>query len=120
MAFDWKEYLDLARFLRVEGGRNITQEAAFRCTVSRAYYAAFCHARNYARDLQGFSPAYKGKDHWLVRKHFSDRRMLEIVDHLDRLRQWRNRCDYYDTVAGLDSFLTPAINKAQEVFDILK
>jgi len=55
MAFDWREYFKLSQFLQGQGV-SFTQEAAFRCAVSRAYYAAFCHARNYARDRLGFSP----------------------------------------------------------------
>ncbi len=70
MAFDWREYLDLARSL-TQPGTGFTQEAALRCAMSRAYYAAFCHARNYARDHHGFMPAYDPSDHKLVRDHFT-------------------------------------------------
>jgi len=118
MAFDWREYLNLARYL-VYGGNGFTQETAFRCAVSRAYYAAFCYARNYARDQHGFSPTYKSEDHWHVRKHFQDRGMTKVARKLDQLRQWRNSCDYDDTIAGVSSLFTSAITRAQEVLDRL-
>lgn len=120
MAFDWREYLELARFLYKGVGNNVNREAAFRCAVSRAYFSAYCHARNYARDRQGFTPKENVDDHWNVKKHFLGKKMITLVDKLDRLRQWRNCCDYDDTAPGLPVFLTEAIDQAQEVFDILK
>jgi hypothetical protein len=56
MAFDWREYLVLARWLQTNTPPGMTEEGARRCAVSRAYYAAFCYARNYARDFLGFTP----------------------------------------------------------------
>jgi hypothetical protein len=119
MAFDWKEYLNLARFLQGQGN-PFTQESAFRCAVSRAYFAAFCHARNYARDRHGFSPTYTGNDHRLVREHFRKRKEAGIAFKLDRLVQWRGKCDYDDTVSDLSRLLTSAIDEAQKVLNILK
>ena len=120
MAFDWVEYLVVSQFLQREAGNNITHEAASRSAVSRVYYAAFCLARNYARDKQGFSPTNKPKDHGLVKEHFKTQGEVKVARNLDKLRQWRNDCDYEDTVAGLFNYLTFAISKAQEVFSILK
>lgn len=114
MAFDWREYLNLARFLHGQGN-----EAAFRSAVSRAYYAAFCHTRNYARDRHGFAPTYKSDDHQLVRNHFRGRGMTQIAQKLDSLRQWRNRCDYDDTVSNISHLLTSATHEAQKVLNML-
>ncbi|MBU0567742.1 HEPN domain-containing protein [bacterium] len=119
MAFNWKEYLNLAQFLQRQTGKGLTQEAAFRCAVSRAYYAAFCYARNYARDRQRFSPTSKPDDHRLVREHFRDKGMAKIAQNLDKLRQWRNNCDYTDTVPNVSILVTSAISKAQEIFSML-
>ncbi len=118
MCFDWEEYLNLARSL--QGQRNkFTQEAAYRCAVSRAYYAAFCYARNYARDRQGYSPKYNSKDHRLVRKHFKSRGMIGIADMLRELRQWRNNCDYNDSVYNISTMRNDAINNAQQIISML-
>ncbi len=59
MAFDWKEFHSLAQFLESLQGSNFSAEAALRSSVSRSYYAAFCQARNSARDEQGFIPLKK-------------------------------------------------------------
>jgi hypothetical protein len=118
MAFDWREYLDLARFL-TQPGTGFTEEAALRCAMSRAYYAAFCHARNYARDRHGFAPSYDPSDHKLVRDHFRGQGMNGIARTLNQLRQWRNLCDYTDTLYNLPTLAPIAIAQAQQVFTVL-
>lgn len=119
MAFNWKEYLNLAQFLQNQSGNSFTQEAAFRCGVSRAYYAAFCYARNYARDRQGFSPTSRPDDHRLVRKHLRGQGMANVAWKLDKLRQWRNSCDYVDTLPDTSVLLTSAISEAQAVLNAI-
>jgi len=114
MAFAWKEYLELAHFLAL-GQNGFSQEAAFRSAVSRAYYAAFCHARNYARDRHGFSLARSPQDHWRVIAHFRSRRRDDIARCLEVLRQWRNRCDYDDVVSGISHVLASILAQAQQV-----
>ena len=118
MAFDWREYLNVAEFLR---GRksDCTQEAAYRCAVSRAYYAAFCHARNYARDRLTLKPTYSHRDHELVRIHFRNCRMPNIDLKLRQLSKWRNTCDYDDTIRNISLMPAFAISEAQQVIDML-
>lgn len=113
MPFDWAEYLRLAYYLQGQAGVGCDQEAGFRTATSRAYYAAFCHARNHARDRLGFTPVYDSRDHGLVRKHFRGSRMADIAMKLDSLRQWRNDCDYDDTVPGAAAMVVAAIKEAQ-------
>ncbi|MBI4319481.1 MAG: hypothetical protein HY675_13420 [Chloroflexi bacterium] len=118
MSFKWKEYLDLARFLlQVQG--DVSHEASWRCAVSRAYYAAFCHARNYARDRLGYQPAGGAQDHSSLVAHYRSNQS-EIADWLDELRSWRNLCDYRDNVYGIDRMPQLAIFSAQQVFDGLE
>ncbi len=116
--FDWREYLAVAHFL-VNTPGNFSQEAAFRCATSRAYYAAFCYARNYARFHHGFVPTGTEADHLGVRDHFERRGMGHISDKLDQLRQWRNRCDYVDEVFQLSRNTAQALTEAQRVLDRL-
>jgi len=120
MAFDWKEYLSLAYFLDRRSGTNFSSEASSRAAISRAYYAAFCHARNYARDYDGFVPIMKVKDHEYVREHFRQNGQSNIAMCLDELRQWRNYCDYYDIVYALPQRLKSALQNAQDIIDKLK
>ena len=112
--------MELARFLTQSAGSAYTQEAAFRSAVSRAYYAAFCHARNYARDRQGFYPTHTPKDHERVRSHFKSKGRPDIARDLEILRRWRNQCDYNDAVFNVSSFLLAALARAQKIIDSLK
>ena len=69
MSFDWKEFLNLACFLRGEKV-EYSRESALRSAVSRAYYSVFCYIRNYARDKEGFKPQGNSKDHKNLREYF--------------------------------------------------
>jgi len=120
MSFDWREYLNLAAFLQTHTGNGFAREAALRSAASRAYYAAFCHARNYARDRQRFRPSGTVADHADVIKHFRTRGDVRTSRGLERLRQWRNRCDYRDVVPNVANLVTSAIRGAQHVLDGLK
>lgn len=55
MSFNWGDYLSLANALLTKPNTPGPEEAAYRSAVSRAYYAAFCIARNYARDEENLS-----------------------------------------------------------------
>lgn len=120
MDFDWREYLNLARCL--DGDRSVRcgAEARQRAAVSRAYYAAFCHARNHAlrhnlaSDYQESARAHRQV--WeTYRRHDRD-----VARHLDDLRHWRNDCDYDDAVPGLAQMCDEALSAAQAVVDRLK
>ena len=119
MPFEWKEYWELARSLHQQGQEANASEAPARCAVSRAYYAAFCHARNYARDQQGFRPAYADSDHKDIRDHFRERHQTGIAGRLDTLRQWRNSCDYKDSVSSLSKLSSSAISRAGKILQEL-
>ena len=119
MPFDWRQYLNLAGFLQGGAGGAVDVEAALRSAVSRAYYAAFCHARNYARDNQNFVLTGSPRDHALVRAHFSGRNEYQLAEWLDMLRRWRNGCDYDDTVQNLPQMAGAAVGRAQDVLNQL-
>jgi len=120
MPFNWIEYLELAKSLQTQQGKIYSQEAAFRSAVSRAYYAAFCYARNFARDFEGFIPRNNVQDHALVKTHFMNQGRPYIARKLDALRKWRNACDYNDIVDDLSELLIDALQKAQEVIEKLR
>lgn len=46
-----------------------------------------------------FVRAYDADDHGRLRHHLKSRRRHGVADRLDRLRQWRNACDYLDDLA---------------------
>ncbi len=127
MSFDWREYLTLAQFLHENGIAGCSKEASERVAISRAYYSAFCHARNYASTKLGFIKG-RGNDHQLLIIHFGvveqvNSALVGVADKLDELRGWRNDCDYDDNVAvitDLDSLVEGALDDAKEILDLLK
>jgi hypothetical protein len=120
--FDWRAYLDLATELSGIHGAEATillSEAASRTAVSRAYYGAFCHARNYAQQRLGYIPQNTPSDHWAVRQHFRRHGMIDVAVSLDVLRTWRNACDYDDTVPTLSTIVGRALQEAAAVIQRL-
>ena len=93
MSFDWIEYLNLADVLIHNKTRFTNDEACFRAAISRAYYSAFCSARNRARDVEGLIVINSAADHGLVKDHYlksPNRQRRKIGTWLDRLRLNRN------------------------------
>jgi len=115
MPFDWREYLNLAKNLGGLGSTGYSQEAADRSAVSRAYYAAFCWARNYAEQLLDFERSGTAKDHKCLRKCLQQRGKTEIASGLNQLRGWRNVCDYDDQVPELRQQVVHAIKIAAKL-----
>mgnify|MGYP001035700768 CR=1 FL=1 len=117
MAFDWTEYLKLANYIQQQGNKSILhKEAAYRSAVSRAYYAAFCYARNCARDNHGFKPRYNRQDHEDLPNFFVSIQKSNVADILDELRQWRNSCDYDDiSPSNLTMMSVVAISNANYI-----
>jgi len=101
MSFNWVDFLALADTLVRDPSSPGPEEASLRSAISRAYYAAFCSARNFARDSENLALEHTARDHQLVRYHFqgaSDRTHRKIGLNLNRLRNNRNKADYDDTL----------------------
>jgi hypothetical protein len=120
MAFEWKYFLDVANHLHQLEKDGLDKEACCRSAVSRAYYAAFCYARNHARDNRGFIPTNTDADHREVRQHFMKSKTRGVASVLDQLRQWRNDADYADEVEDIFSHVQGLLDEAQKVFVWLK
>jgi uncharacterized protein (UPF0332 family) len=122
MMFDWSDYLDLAKELAGQTVNQATEEAKLRSSVSSAYYAAFCKARNYLRDIEGRSIPSTGDAHVFVRDEFrysADRLCRKIGNNLNRLRMDRNKVDYDDSVTGLSSMVIMDLTIALKVISTL-
>ena len=122
MQFEWTHFLDIAKFLHSNGiSNNIPQEGAYRSAIGRSYYAAFCHARTYAVDYLGYTPEGNEEDHKTLRVCFSDHNLRPISSELDRLRQWRNDCDYdLPCYVATDNNSRASIGKAERIVSSLK
>jgi uncharacterized protein (UPF0332 family) len=116
-AFDWREYLELAKALADMKGVESFQEAAQRSAVSRAYFAAFCWARNYAETKGGFKPRRDATVHKELKDYFAEQRREDIVSALTRLRMWRNKCDYEDKVSELDMLVSASLDEAKRIIE---
>jgi len=117
MAFEWKAFLDLAHELHARARGATNPEAFLRTALSRAYYAAFCYARNYARDFLRFDPRDDPDDHGRLRNHLRSKKRGGTATRLDRLRQWRNESDYHDeTSMDLALVVEAALAEAEYVF----
>jgi uncharacterized protein (UPF0332 family) len=124
MKFDWSEYFNLAKELA-----ETSKEAELRSAVSRAYYSAFCLARNYLRDIQQYPRLWRNKTydinaHQYVAEKFiynqsKSQIMIEIGKDLSRLRKMRNKADYEDTMFNLKREARTALMLAQNIISAL-
>ncbi len=123
MSFDWTEYFNLAKELSGQKGIVVSKEAKLRAAISRAYYAAYCKARNYLRDVIKDSQIPKGPNvhKYVVNKFKSDNRKnyRKIGINLDRLRIDRNKADYDDIVEGISSLYFTDLRYAQKILSTL-
>jgi len=122
MSLNWLEYFNLAQEL---AGQNVTpagEEARQPSALSRAYYAAFCQARNHLRDKEGHLLPRDGQVHAYVCDQFRnshDPARNQIGHDLNRLRIDRNKADYDDSVPYLDTMTTRDMTLARRVLSML-
>jgi len=118
LSFDWTDYLLLARELKggaVSVGRR---EAKLRSSISRAYYSAFCSARNFLRDVRREIITSGARAHKVVKDTFEnsgDQVETEVATNLERLRLDRNKADYDDNVSGLENMSGYALKLSEAV-----
>lgn len=109
MNFQWSEYLNFA----IDSAK-LGHEAAWRSSISRAYYAAYCQARN------KLSVRIPDKDShkfvWDEYKSSRDTIKQFIGINGDRLRKKRKSADYFDEYRGdLNKDAEDAIVTAREI-----
>jgi|SRR6476661_3847651 len=124
MKFDWKEYFKLAKELA-----ETSEEAKLRSAVSRAYYSAFCLARNYLRDIKHDPTLSRNKTDINVHKHVADefihhkpksQIMIEIGNDLNRLRPRRNKADYEEPISYSPKEAITALMLAENIISALR
>jgi uncharacterized protein (UPF0332 family) len=123
MTFDWYQYLVLAEYLYDNRDTFPDREACLRAAISKAYYAAFCSARNYARDFDRLVLDESAQDHGSVKKHYiraPDPKNRQVGNSLDRLRDLRNQADYSDSIDKLEELAKAAISQSKQVHTLLK
>jgi uncharacterized protein (UPF0332 family) len=117
VAFDWGDYLVLARELSER-----KDEASLRSAISRAYYAVFGSAR--ARiEPDDASPIAAPDDHRAVWRSYQDSdEDIRYYIGLDgnRLRRARNAADYDPVFADLDMRARRAVEDAEIILSNLR
>ncbi len=114
--FEWTAYLDLAKALGQQ-----PDEASQRSSVSRAYYACFCSARN-RLIKEGCTIPETGGAHQIVWDLFQERperKQRQIAQIGRRLKRSRGRVDYNNAVPDLSSLVADALTKADSLFLVL-
>jgi hypothetical protein len=121
MGFDWKTLVDLATTLAQQAQISANSEAYQRSALSRLYFGAYGHARNYAIAYLQFIPRNAAEDHGRLRQHLKSKRRKGDADRLEQLRIWRNDADYADDLSSLDltATVTIATALAHAVFNSL-
>jgi len=121
--FDWKEYLDLACNLF---GEDILapEEACWRSSISRAYYATFHQTRIHLKDKEPSTTIPRGvKAHSFIREYFkssAEPERKKIGENLNRLRIDRNKADYDDYITKCDKLAKASIATAKSTIKILQ
>lgn len=104
MIFDWQEYLSYAEKLIEDGAPpsgQLTIECKYRISVSRAYYAAYNLAADYARECLNHTRSREGFDHKQLADCFTsyyeatkEQIFDDIAEDLKAMRDSRNSADY--------------------------
>lgn len=100
MTFQWDKYLDLACYLSKQTDCIPDDEACYRTSVSRAYYAALGVVHIYLQNVDGISP-FKTDTHrkireYLLNSHNKTRRL--IANQLKVFHQNRIEVDYHNSL----------------------
>ena len=124
MSFNWADYLELARNLYASPTTSGREEAALRSATSRAYYAAFHLALEFAR-AESYLPYHTGDDHQSLVKYFqrsaTDKTRKRLGTELDRMRDSRRQADYETTLHQSPRAMADlTIKRAERVVEILK
>jgi uncharacterized protein (UPF0332 family) len=99
MTFDWSAFLHLAEALESGAGNGELEDARYRSAISRAYYAAFCSARDHLRHELGHDHIPRQGAHEYVRRQFQGLRRVRgeyrvVGAYLRRLHVARAEADY--------------------------
>lgn len=112
MAFDWVDYLKLAK-----GLLGVTNEAALRSSISRAYYFVYHVARN-RLESNGLTPNWSDSQHKITWEYYEgspDYECKKLGLLGQRLRSRRTKADY-DLVYGgrVEEEAPDSVTKAEE------
>jgi hypothetical protein len=113
--YDWADYLEVAKTLvAVVGG-----EGAERSAISRAYYAGYGKASEYAQskgvDLTGRGNKHEMVWEWFRTAHGKSTIHAGIAQDGQRLKRWRVNADYRANFSGCTSTVPTALSTAESI-----
>ena len=118
-AFDWSQYLVLAKELSTR-----TDEAALRSAISRAYYAAYHHAKSFCASKSiVIIQSGANSEHFDLWDTFGKKggpTFANIHTRGDRLKRKRHNADYDSGISGLAVVVGDSIKDADAIFFLLK
>jgi hypothetical protein len=115
-AFDWTNYLILARKLGAE-----SEESALRSAISRAYYAAYKTAEHYCEN-NAIPIAPTGRSHQDVWDAFLAKggtTFNSVHEKGERLMRKRVKADYRSNVTGLQSMVLDSLRDSYAILSYL-
>ena len=126
MTFEWREYFDYAKRLLDSTPKTThlsqQQECKYRCSVSRAYYAAYNTAGDYASEHMNYKRPAEGRDHQNLAdffiKFWEDTKVIqfaEIGEELNTMRDLRHSADYRSGMKIAHSEAETCLDAAQLV-----
>jgi uncharacterized protein (UPF0332 family) len=128
IVFSWHDYLELAREL----GAASDSEAKMRSSISRAYYASYCNARNYMIDHDhNIIPKGESVHQYVIeyfwgfrRESIKTRKRKEIGIVLDRMKRRRVNADYENhfpvgNLTMLNSETRAALSESERILSII-
>ena len=126
MPFDWDNYLGLAVSIgdstrgKPDIGRN---EALRRTAISRAYYAVYHYAENYAISRLAHNPEGGNKHGSLITCYKRQRGSVDLQEVgalLYALRGSRVDCDYKpDDLGNLDALVVSTLGNANRIKELI-
>ena len=115
MTFDWRAVVGLADELSKRA-----EEAALRSAISRAYYSAYC----YARDRAGLNTAGSRDSHKLVFEYYERRALGKLRDfgsnELPSLHKLRKEADYDEEAKISPNQAKLVVGRAKKVIAFLE
>jgi uncharacterized protein (UPF0332 family) len=112
--FNWNEFYRLAEHLNTDYSFD-SQEAVQRTIVSRAYYAAFCMAKEMLDQKYKITIPQNAASHNYVRIEYEKQGRDDISALLRDLREYRNCCDYDKNVKDLHSLVNLSLHISEKI-----
>lgn len=126
MAFNWNDYLDLAKsFQKLTLSKIKIEEACCRTAVSRAYYAVYHIALDFAEKNLSYSKSTgieAGKNHSELGKYYkgcADYEYKKLGRILRRMHSDRLKCDYGGSIGNAKSTMNNTILNADDIIKII-